>query len=323
MLKVIAGTVIAVFSAHALQAQQNELRSLANSLAQDIAATGKKSIAVVDFTDLQGNTSELGRFLAEEFSVALLRTHKGFEVVERNYLKAILSEHKLAATGLIDPSTAKKLGQFTGADALVTGSLTPFSEHVRVAVKVLATDTARIIAADDADLPKTQTIADLLGNSIGGSREGRSGNDRSPTGGRPPSTTSQTPSSGPPPTSPVVVSQEFQYELLECRGMANSVRCSFRITNRGKDRTLGHSIYDTVGTKAFDNLGNESAAVSGTIANRQSENHSVQATLISDVPVQASLLFPNVSASASSLSLIVIVGFPNIKVSFRNVPIVR
>src|ERR1017187_819009 len=180
MLKVIAGTVIAVFSAHALQAQQNELRSLANSLAQDIAATGKKSIAVVDFTDLQGNTSELGRFLAEEFSVALLRTHKGFEVVERNYLKAILSEHKLAATGLIDPSTAKKLGQFTGADALVTGSLTPFSEHVRVAVKVLATDTARIIAADDADLPKTQPIADLLGNSIGGSREGRSGNDRSP-----------------------------------------------------------------------------------------------------------------------------------------------
>src|ERR1035441_4970086 len=154
-LIVVAG----LWSASPVYGQQNDLRALASSLAADVAAAGKKTIAVVDFTDLKGNSSELGRFLAEEFSVALTRTHKGFEVVERNHLKAILTEHKLMATGLIDPATAKKLGQFTGADAIVTGSMTPFSEHVRVAVKVLSTDTARIIAADDIDSPSARGVA--------------------------------------------------------------------------------------------------------------------------------------------------------------------
>ena len=44
-----------VASVSSLSAQQNELRSLADELAQDISATGKKTIAVVDFTDLRGN----------------------------------------------------------------------------------------------------------------------------------------------------------------------------------------------------------------------------------------------------------------------------
>src|SRR5262245_23781666 len=129
--------------------QPNELRSLANSLAEDIASSGKRSIAVVDFTDLQGNPTALGRYLAEEFSVALARTRKGLQVIDRTHLKAILAENKLGSTGLIDPATARRLGQIAGAEALLTGSMTPFSESVRIAVKVLATDTARIIAADN------------------------------------------------------------------------------------------------------------------------------------------------------------------------------
>src|ERR1035441_8565230 len=210
--------VIALATGLSLHGQQTDLRGVASSLAADVAAAGKNTIAVVDFTDLKGNSSELGRFLAEEFSVALTRTHKGFEVVERNHLKAILTEHKLTATGLIDPATAKKLGQFTGADAIVTGSMTRFSEHVRVAVKVLSTDTARIIAADDIDLPKTQTIAELLGT---GSKDVRSDNDRPSSATKPLPAISNTDSPVPLPTSPVVLAEEFQYELLECKGTAN------------------------------------------------------------------------------------------------------
>src|SRR5579884_1051318 len=89
--------------------QEAELRTLAASLAEDIAASDKRAIAVVDFTDLQGNPTELGRFLSEEFSVALLRTHKGFQVIDRNHLKAVMNEHRLSTSGLIDPATAQKL----------------------------------------------------------------------------------------------------------------------------------------------------------------------------------------------------------------------
>jgi len=55
--------------------------------------------------DLQGNVTELGRFLAEELSGALVNDSRGFRVIDRAHLKAILQEHKLAATGLIDPQT--------------------------------------------------------------------------------------------------------------------------------------------------------------------------------------------------------------------------
>ena len=124
------------------QGYESEIGNLSAKMAQKIVNSGKRSIAVVDFTDLKGNVTELGRFIAEEFSVALLESSQGFEVLDRTHLQSILKEHKLSETGLIDPQTARKLGQFAGVDALVTGTITPLGESVRLAVKVLDVETA-------------------------------------------------------------------------------------------------------------------------------------------------------------------------------------
>ena len=62
-----------LFVSFSLSAQQSEIRSVADRLAGDIASSGKKAVAVVDFTDLKGTPTELGWFLAEEVSVALAR----------------------------------------------------------------------------------------------------------------------------------------------------------------------------------------------------------------------------------------------------------
>lgn len=148
-------------------AYEREIKSLADTLARDIAGADKKIIAVVDFTDLQGNVTELGRFLAEELSVALAVSDQGFEVVDRSHLKVLLQEHKLALTGLIDPSTARKLGEIAGADALVTGTITPLGNTVRLAVKLLDTGTAKIAAASTTNIDKTKEIAELLSKGIG------------------------------------------------------------------------------------------------------------------------------------------------------------
>lgn len=147
-------------------AYEKEIKSLSSAMAEDIDKAGKKTIAVVDFTDLQGNVTELGRFIAEEFSVALAGAGKGFEVVDRTHLKSILAEHKLSATGIIDPQTARKLGQIAGVDALITGTITPFGDSVRLSVKVLATDTAKIIGASSGDIAKTKAIEELLARGI-------------------------------------------------------------------------------------------------------------------------------------------------------------
>jgi len=153
-------------SSPALLAQDKEVKVLASTLAEILAKTPKKTVAVVDFTDLQGNVTELGRFLAEELSVALASTDKGAEVIDRTHLKALLQEHKLAATGLIDPATARKLGEIAGMQILVTGTLTPFGDTARCSIKALDTGTARIMGAATAEIPRTKAIEDMLNRGV-------------------------------------------------------------------------------------------------------------------------------------------------------------
>ncbi len=74
---------------------EKEIDSLSSAMAAKIAGKGKKTVAVADFTDLQGNVTELGRFIAEELSGLLAEKEKGFEVVNRSNLNQFLQEHKL------------------------------------------------------------------------------------------------------------------------------------------------------------------------------------------------------------------------------------
>lgn len=158
--------LIFIFCSSDLFAYEKEIRSLSASMAENIAKADKKKIAVVDFADLQGNVTELGRFISEEISVDLTTTSKGFEIIDRTHLKTILTEHKLSLSGIVDQKTVKKLGQIAGVDAIVTGSVTPFGDSVRVTCKVIATDTARVIGAAKGDIAKTKAIEELLGKGI-------------------------------------------------------------------------------------------------------------------------------------------------------------
>jgi len=162
----ILAVIFLVVSAQFTLAYEEEIGRLSISMAEKISSAGKKTIAVVDFTDLQGNVTELGRFLPEEFSTALVNAGKGFVVIDRIHLKSILKEHKLSASGIIDPTTARKLGKIAGVQALITGTVTPFGDNVRVTVKILDTETAKIIGASNTNIAKTKAIEELLARGI-------------------------------------------------------------------------------------------------------------------------------------------------------------
>jgi curli biogenesis system outer membrane secretion channel CsgG len=131
--------------ATSLSAQGPEVGPLAAALSKSISASGRKTAAVVDFTDLQGCVTELGRYLAEDLSVGLASDARGFEVIDRTNLKVILQEHHLASTGIIDPETARKLGQIAGVDTLVTGTIAPLGDVIHVSAKALDTNAAMIL----------------------------------------------------------------------------------------------------------------------------------------------------------------------------------
>ncbi len=145
---------------------EKEIKDLSAAMAEKIAGKGKQTVAVVDFNDLEGNVTQLDRFIAEEFSVALAGAGKGFKVIDRTHLKAIIKENKLSATGLIDSATIKRLGKIVGVDALVTGTLTPFGDNMHLAVNILDKETAEIIDAITGDIAKTKAIDEMLGNEM-------------------------------------------------------------------------------------------------------------------------------------------------------------
>lgn len=145
---------------------EKEIEQLSSQMAEKIAGKGKKTVAVVDFTDLQGNVTELGRFLAEELSGSLSKGERGFEVVNRSNLKQLIQEYKLFSTGVIDQKAAMKLGEFSGIEALITGTITPFTENIRVSTSVLDIKTAKAIDNERENIPRTKDINELLEKAI-------------------------------------------------------------------------------------------------------------------------------------------------------------
>lgn len=142
-----------------------QLSDLTESLAGQITKHAKKKVTVLDFTDLQGGSSELGRYIAEQLTVNLVLSNRDFAVLDRANLKSILAEHKLTAKGLVDPENAKKLGMFAGVDALILGTIMPAEQDIQLTAKVITTDTAEIVGAARARFRTDVTVKELLSHS--------------------------------------------------------------------------------------------------------------------------------------------------------------
>jgi len=156
-----------VLCGHALaQDIDSQLSDMATNLAAQINGQGKKKVAVLDFTDLQGGSTELGKYIAEQLTVNLVMGKKDFSVLDRANLKSILAEHKLTSEGLVDPENAKKLGMFAGVDALVLGTIIPKGQNISLNAKIITTDTAEIIGAARAEFKTDDTVQQLASKPV-------------------------------------------------------------------------------------------------------------------------------------------------------------
>ena len=144
------------------QSMDTELPLLTEKLASQIKDQGKKKVAVLDFTDLQGGTTELGRYVAEQLTVDFVMGKRDFSVLDRANLRKILAEHKLTALGLIDPDNAKKLGQFSGVDALIIGNMVRLGQTIELTAKVITTDTAEVVGAAKSRFKVDEVVQQLL-----------------------------------------------------------------------------------------------------------------------------------------------------------------
>lgn len=258
------------------------LSELSQKISNGLTENQKRTIAVVEFADLRGNVTDFGRFIAEELITRLYETKK-FKVIERQLLNKIVAEQKLSLTGIIDQTSAQKLGKLLGVDAIASGTVTDLGKTLRVNARLIDTSTAEIFAVARTEVVKDEAVIKLM---VGGDSPTTSQDTRTNQSSQQRKSNTQK-----------VEAQFFTFDLHRCRLSGTTVACDLTITNNDKDR----SVAICYGGVMFDETGNEYKMYSAQLAN--DEGRAARAFLISGVPTRAKVTFEKVSPNASRITL--------------------
>ena len=118
------------------------------------------TVAVLPFEsrDRQAASVDMGKSAAELLNIALMESGNA-DMVERAELDAALNELQLSAVGLTSKESQVKLGRFIGAKILITGSLFKSGSKNFVIVKIIGTETSRVLGASASG---TEDFTDLI-----------------------------------------------------------------------------------------------------------------------------------------------------------------
>lgn len=100
------------------------------------AETAKPVLAVMKFQDETGAMpfqGGIGRVVTNMLA-SEIAARDAFTVVERRKLRAVLEEQDLAESGLLKPGEGAKIGELTGAQYLVMGTITAFQPDTETKV---------------------------------------------------------------------------------------------------------------------------------------------------------------------------------------------
>lgn len=146
----------------------------------------KRRVAVVDFENKTTfGQRQLGTSASDILVTELAKSGK-FIMVERDKLKALISEQELGLSGAVDPATAAQMGRVLGVNAIITGSVSQFgvttggsdylitqskrqTAEAVVDIRVIDTETGQILLADSGKGTATRKSGTVLGL---GSRHG-------------------------------------------------------------------------------------------------------------------------------------------------------
>ena len=138
-----------------------QLANLTNQIVESLSHESKSKIAIIEFSDLNGNVTEFGMYLSEELITRLFLTRK-FDVIERQLLNQVISEQKLGMTGLIDDESAIAIGKLLGVDAIVSGTVTDLGISLKVNARLIATETGSVFAVASTEIFKDEKVKTLI-----------------------------------------------------------------------------------------------------------------------------------------------------------------
>lgn len=137
------------------------LDKLTNQMVESMESENKKTVAVVEFSNLNGSVSAFGRFMAEKLISKLFETRR-FKVIERSLLNKVIEEYKLSQTGITAPELAEQLGKLLGVEAIITGTITDMGGDFDVNARIIDTHSGGLLAASSVLVAKDEMVLQLL-----------------------------------------------------------------------------------------------------------------------------------------------------------------
>lgn len=128
-------------------------------------------LAIFPFQERGREVSDLGKQVSDLLFAGLV-VNPDLYLVEREDLAKMLEEQQLNLSGIVNPGSATKIGQLTGAKILVSGSVMEISDKLYLVAKIIGTETSRVVGAsvkgnagDEIDV-LAEKLAEKVGKTI-------------------------------------------------------------------------------------------------------------------------------------------------------------
>jgi TolB-like protein len=141
------------------------LKKIADQLAPKLLKQGNKRVAVINFTNLENQTTALGRALAEMFTVEL--TNTDLTLINRAQLNKLIEENKMMADGFLDEKEVVKLGQLKKVDIIITGAATPLDKTIMITLQATDIVLGTLVGGVKGNITRTNAIESLMRDRVG------------------------------------------------------------------------------------------------------------------------------------------------------------
>lgn len=133
---------------------EETLKQLADTITETATKAKKHRLAILDFTDSEGQPTKVGQFLAEELGTQIMLAGE-LTVVDRTLTYSTLKKLHVDRIDSAHAKAVQRVAKAIRADAFVGGVLIETPDGLQVTTKLISPSNGQPIGAARATLPKT------------------------------------------------------------------------------------------------------------------------------------------------------------------------
>ena len=100
-------------------------------------------VLIMDFTDLKKRFTYLGTYISDKLSEELSEI-ENIKLINRNDIELLMNEISFQQTGLVPSKDVLKIGSFSGANILITGTITDLGDEINISAQIIGIENSEM-----------------------------------------------------------------------------------------------------------------------------------------------------------------------------------